>query len=203
MTTATDAPTFSTARVVSTGATSIEGRRVRRRIRLAAAPALGRASGMSAAGCRTRRCGRCTGSSAALSTAPSSGSGSPSNPAQQADKPPLPHPDPKPPSPEEAARLVERAWSRDPDWGAFVWVKMTTGMRRGEICGLRWSHVDLDHAVLTIRRTVFIGDDGQLQEKDTKTHQQRRVVLDAETAAVLERAPGACSAARRRRSVNP
>ena len=62
---------------------------------------------------------------------------------------------------------------------------MTTGMRRGEICGLRWSHVDLDHAVLTIRRTVFIGDDGQLQEKDTKTHQQRRVVLDPETAAIL------------------
>jgi integrase len=49
-----------------------------------------------------------------------------SNPAQQADRPPLPHPDPKPPSPEQAARLVERAWSRDPDWGAFVWVKMTT-----------------------------------------------------------------------------
>jgi integrase len=85
-----------------------------------------------------------------------------SNPAQQADKPPLPHPDPKPPSPEEAARLVERAFSQDPDWGAFVWVQMTTGMRRGEICGLRWSHVDLDHAVLTIRRTVFIGDDSQL-----------------------------------------
>ena len=108
-----------------------------------------------------------------------------SNPAQQADKPPLPHPDPKPPSPEEAARLVERAFSQDRDWGAFVWVQMTTGMRRGEICGLRWSHVDLDHAVLTIRRTVFIGDDGQLQEKDTKTHQQRRVVLDPETAAIL------------------
>ncbi len=108
-----------------------------------------------------------------------------SNPAQQADKPPLPHPDPKPPSPEEAARLVERAFSQDPDWGAFVWVQMTTGMRRGEICGLRWSHVDLDHAVLTIRRTVFIGDDSQLQEKDTKTHQQRRVVLDPETAAIL------------------
>jgi integrase len=109
----------------------------------------------------------------------------PSNPAQQADKPPLPHPDPKPPSPEEAARLVERAGLQDPDWGAFVWVQMTTGMRRGEICGLRWSHVDLDHAVLTIRRTVFIGEDGQLQEKDTKTHQQRRVVLDPETAAIL------------------
>ena len=107
------------------------------------------------------------------------------NPAQQADKPPLPHPDPKPPSPEEAARLVERAWSRDSDWGAFVWVTMTTGMRRGEICGLRWSNVDLEQAVLTVRRTVFVGEDGQLHEKDTKTHQQRRVVLDPQTAAVL------------------
>ena len=62
---------------------------------------------------------------------------------------------------------------------------MTTGMRRGEICGLRWSLVDLDQAVLTIRRTVFVGQRGELQEKDTKTHQQRRVVLDPETAAVL------------------
>jgi integrase len=119
----------------------------------------------------------------ALLIAPSSRRWVASNPAQQADKPPLPHPDPKPPSPEEAARLVERAWSRDPDWGAFVRVKMTTGMRRGEICGLRWSLVHLDQAVLTIRRTVFIGQRGELQEKDTKTHQQRRVVLDPETAA--------------------
>lgn len=46
--------------------------------------------------------------------------------------------------------------------------------------------MDLAHSVLTVRRTVFIGDDGQLHEKDTKTHQQRRIVLDPETAAVLE-----------------
>jgi hypothetical protein len=32
-----------------------------------------------------------------------------SNPAQQANKPPMPHPGPKPPSPEEAARLATRA----------------------------------------------------------------------------------------------
>ena len=107
------------------------------------------------------------------------------NPAEHADKPPLPHPDPRPPTAEEAARLVERAWSTDPDWGALVWLTMTTGARRGEICGLRWSHLDLDHAMITIRRTVYLDDHGQLQHKDTKTHQQRRVVLDPETAAVL------------------
>jgi hypothetical protein len=40
----------------------------------------------------------------------------PVNPAEHADKPPLPHPDPRPPTAEEAARLVERSWSKDPDW---------------------------------------------------------------------------------------
>jgi DNA-binding transcriptional regulator YhcF (GntR family)/site-specific recombinase XerD len=107
------------------------------------------------------------------------------NPAAHADKPPLPHPDPKPPSAEETARLVERAWGSDPDWGAFVWTKMTTGARRGEMCGLRWHHLDLDKSLITIRRTVYVDENSEVQEKDTKTHQQRRVVLDAETVAVL------------------
>jgi hypothetical protein len=49
------------------------------------------------------------------------------NPADQADKPALPHPDPRPPSAAEAARIVAAAWEADPDWGAFVWLAMTTG----------------------------------------------------------------------------
>src|SRR4051794_6945435 len=65
------------------------------------------------------------------------------NPADIADKPPLPHPDPQPPSAQEAARIVNEAW-RDPDWGTFVWCAMTSGARRGELCALRWVNVDLD-----------------------------------------------------------
>jgi integrase len=107
------------------------------------------------------------------------------NPADQADKPALPHPDPRPPSAAEAARIVTAAWEADPDWGAFVWLAMTTGARRSELCALRWSDVELDEAVLTLRRSVYIDEDGQVVEKDTKTHQQRRVALDAETVEVL------------------
>ena len=51
---------------------------------------------------------------------------------------------------------------------------------------LQWSHVDLDLEIITIRRTIYVDDRGQLQEKDTKTHQQRRVVLDPETAECSE-----------------
>ena len=61
---------------------------------------------------------------------------------------------------------------------------MTTGARRGELCALRWSNVDLESGTLTIRRAI--AQDGRaLQEKDTKTHQQRRLALDAETVEVL------------------
>lgn len=48
----------------------------------------------------------------------------------------------------------------------------------------RWSHVSLDAGVITIGRATHV-DHGQLGEKDTKTHQQRRVVLDADTVAIL------------------
>ena len=105
------------------------------------------------------------------------------NPVSQAEPPPAPKPDPQPPTAEEAARLIQEAW-RDPDWGTLVWLTMTTGARRGELCALRWSRVDLATGTVIFRRGI--GQDGtELWEKDTKTHQQRRVTIDPETVAVL------------------
>jgi integrase len=53
-------------------------------------------------------------------------------------------PEPDPPSPADAARLLDAAFELDEDWGTLVWMVMTTGMRRGEVCALRWRNVDLD-----------------------------------------------------------
>jgi integrase len=107
------------------------------------------------------------------------------NPADQADKPSMPAPKPHPPSAEEAAELVTAAWAVDPDWGAFVWTAMTTGARRSELCALRWSRVDLDTGVVALERALYVDEEGQLREKETKTHQQRRVALDPESVDVL------------------
>jgi integrase len=106
------------------------------------------------------------------------------NPAGQAEPPAPPHPDPQPPNPADAARIVNESW-RDPDWGALVWLAMTTGARRGELCALRWHHLDLAAGVLTLRRSAYLDENGELREKDTKTHQQRRVALDPDTIEVL------------------
>jgi len=64
------------------------------------------------------------------------------SPVTQAEPPAAPKPNPQPPTPEQAAQILTEAW-KDPDWGTLVWVAMTTGARRGELCALRWSAVDL------------------------------------------------------------
>jgi integrase len=97
--------------------------------------------------------------------------------------PAAPQPKPKPPSAHEAAQLATEAW-KDPAWGTFVWLAMTTGARRGELCALRWSDLDLANAVIHLHASIAQAR-GRQWTKDTKTHQQRRVALDPETVAVL------------------
>ncbi|WP_207223635.1 hypothetical protein [Pseudonocardia sediminis] len=60
------------------------------------------------------------------------------NPLSQAEPPPMPKPNPRPPSAEQAARIMNKAWD-DPDWAALLWLAMTSGVRREELCAVRWS----------------------------------------------------------------
>lgn len=84
---------------------------------------------------------------------------------------------------EQAARISVTAW-KDPAWGVLVWLAMVAGARRGELCALRWAHVDLDAGILTICRSVAQSGT-ETWEKDTKTHQRRRITLDETTVALL------------------
>lgn len=60
-----------------------------------------------------------------------------------------------------------------------------TGMRRGEILGLRWDHVDLDAARLVVTQAV-LSIDYETSVSDVKTSNSRRTIdLDARTVAVL------------------
>jgi integrase len=61
---------------------------------------------------------------------------------------------------------------------------MVAGNRRGELCGIRWRHLDLSKGVLHIERAI--GQCGSLTwEKDTKNDADRRIVLDRETVLLL------------------
>lgn len=109
----------------------------------------------------------------------------PSNPASLAKKPRQP----KPPTPEQAARIVAAAWEQDDDWGMLVWLVMVTGVRRGELVALRWHDVHLDGRILEVRRS-YTQRNGEGTEKDTKTHQMRRIAIRRHDRRPVGRAPG-------------
>lgn len=105
------------------------------------------------------------------------------NPIGQAEPPPAPKPDPRPPTAAEAARVLSEAWV-DVEWGLLLWVAMVSGARRGELCALRWRDVGLDNGVLWVRRSIWQRSK-QLGEKDTKDHQKRRIAVDPDTLVLL------------------
>jgi integrase len=106
------------------------------------------------------------------------------SPVSAAQPPAPPRPNPSPPSAADAARILTEAW-KDPAWGTFLWVAMTTGARRGELCALRRADVDLDGAVLVVDESIHGRRTRGLTSKDTKSHQQRRIALDDATVAIL------------------
>jgi len=62
---------------------------------------------------------------------------------------------------------------------------LSTGMRKGEILGLRWSDVDLECAKLTVNQTLIsIGHKVQISTPKTE-RSQRPIDLDAETVRIL------------------
>jgi integrase len=78
-------------------------------------------------------------------------------------------------------------------YGPLFRVAAMTGMRRGEVCGLRWSDVDLDKARIEVRNQLLVvrspgaENGGLLFSPVTKTdHGRRSIDLDAGTLAVFK-----------------
>ncbi|WP_426403733.1 tyrosine-type recombinase/integrase [Streptomyces sp. R-07] len=72
---------------------------------------------------------------------------------------------------------------RDPLYAAFV-LAIAMGLRRGELIGLRWADVDLDHRVLYVRQQIQWRR-GVLYDDDPKGRRRRAVPLPAMCIAPL------------------
>ena len=88
------------------------------------------------------------------------------------------------PDPGDVARLIEASANVNPSLPTYLRLAAATGARRGEMCALRWKHVDFKRRRLTISRGI-VEAGGRLVEKDTKTHQVRTVTLDEDSTAIL------------------
>lgn len=78
--------------------------------------------------------------------------------------------------------------AEDEVWYDFFYTELTTGLRRGEICGLKWMDFDEVSGTLKVCRTVYREDGGGLTAGDTKTSAgTRKIVLPLSTAALLSK----------------
>lgn len=89
-------------------------------------------------------------------------------------------------TPEEIRRVLRAA---DKDRNGHLWYLALTGLRRGEVAGLRWSDIDLEAGTISIERNRVQAGAGNVVENDPKTLSSRRVLpLDDGLVGVLKRA---------------
>lgn len=89
-----------------------------------------------------------------------------------------------PPTPEQARALLGLADEHSLEIGMFIRLAAALGARRGEVCGLRWTDLDEAAGTVTIKRAV-VDVAGKVHVKDTKTHAERTVTVDARTLLLL------------------
>ena len=87
---------------------------------------------------------------------------------------------------EEQLDLFMDVIQKDAIWYDFFYTELTTGLRRGEICGLMWSDFDERNSILKVNRTLHREKGGRLVAGDTKTYTgTRKIVLPPSTAQLL------------------
>ncbi|MEZ5244109.1 MAG: site-specific integrase [Acidimicrobiales bacterium] len=101
------------------------------------------------------------------------------------------------PSSKQVRNLARKTWTPDELHRFFDWLgdnryrypfafAATSGCRRGEILGLRWTDVDLERATATIANQITTDRDHSIVHKDmTKTHDSFVIHLDPATVQLL------------------
>lgn len=90
-----------------------------------------------------------------------------------------------PPTSAEVRKIVTAAEERNPVLAALIMLAALIGARRGELCALRWTDVDLTAGSVRISRSVLDLPD-RVEEKPTKSHQERTLALGQAGVTLLQ-----------------
>ena len=90
-----------------------------------------------------------------------------------------------PPDVGDLRRLLATAFAQEPDFGVLCHLGAVTGMRRGELAGLRWDRVDLAEGRIRVEVTVNDAGGQVVIDNFTKTRKTRAVSIDARTIELL------------------
>lgn len=75
-----------------------------------------------------------------------------------------------------------------PEWHDFFYTDIMTGLRKGEICALKWSDIDFDNSKMRIQRAARKTKGGRVEIGETKTNTGKRtIILPPSVLTVLQK----------------
>ncbi len=87
----------------------------------------------------------------------------------------------------EVRKLIATADKLDPSFAAVLRLVAATGMRRGEVCALRWNDIDLSAGTVRISQSVVAAKGGAILKSPKTRASIRTVAIDSDTASMLKR----------------
>jgi integrase len=99
--------------------------------------------------------------------------------------PAAPRPTGAAPDPELARRYLAAVENHAPTLGALLRLGALTGARRGELCALRWTDLDVERRTLSITRNLTSPKGRRAVEGPTKNGRRRVIGLSPESLAEL------------------
>ena len=87
---------------------------------------------------------------------------------------------------DEQLGIFLNAIKQEPYWYDFFYLEIMTGLRRGEICGLKWSDLNFTDGTLTVRRSVSKGSGGIIIGETKTDAGMRKILLPRSVATLLQ-----------------
>jgi len=108
-----------------------------------------------------------------------------SNPARLAECPSVRRLPPSAPTMEAVQAHLQILQEEDPETALVVRLAATIGLRRNEVAGLRWQHIDLDKGLVSITEGITVTPGQGTSVTSTKTGQHGHGVLSIDEGLIV------------------
>lgn len=98
------------------------------------------------------------------------------NPVEKIKKPKVEHKEIKVYNPDQVSQLFECLNLEPIHWRTFIKLAVISALRRGELLGLEWKHVDFENNKISVQQNLVYTKESGFVIKETKTKGSKRIV---------------------------